>query len=533
MKKHILLLAAAALTALACDKNAEELTPVTPEEFDYSNTPVRIEPLITKVTETDFEKGDKIGLTVTRTAGVFATNEQLTFDGTAFTGSLKWYAEGADEATLTAYYPYAAEVPTSFTIAADQTAGTASSDFVAAKKEGVLPTANAITMLFQHKLSRVVLNLTNNAGYTIDAVTLSGAKPTAVISADFEATVDDNAAPSDIQAFKASATQYHAVVVPQNVTFTLTVTAAGVPMAQRLANFTLLPGKQYTVDVVVNPADITVAVGGNVTAWVDGGPIGEYEVPFEEHLADGYILYDNDRYSVKQLANGRWIMTQSMRFVPFGKTISDDASDGNGIWYPYSSDGTTVTVEKTPEAIAARGLLYDYQVAFGAEITAENFKSFEGTQGICPAGWHIPTQPEFLAIVGASTALDDPNAPKTDTEAIYYDADYKAGRIKTMNEDGFNWDFAGSINRTANTASGAYQKTITKETTCAVAEWVGKNAVTYYMGSTAHTPSNTAINRQFMALMSTFTSTNNEGKCSIAYSNYLSGYALRCIRNAE
>ena len=39
------------------------------------------------------------------------------------------------------------------------------------------------------------------------------------------------------------------------------------------------------------------------------------------------------------------------------------------------------------------------------------------------------------------------------------------------------------------------------------------------------------VNRQFLSLMSTFTSTYSEGKLSVGYSNYLGGYSLRCIRN--
>lgn len=254
---------------------------------------------------------------------------------------------------------------------------------------------------------------------------------------------------------------------------------------------------------------------------------------WEENLAGNYFIYDGDRYTIKELTNGLWIMTQSMRFIPEGKHVSLDPTDGNGLWYPYTSNGTQVTVNTDVASIEERGLLYDHQVAFGAEITEENFKSFEGTQGICPPGWHIPTRAEFLSIVGYSNRADDEDGAVTDESAVYYDKDYKGGRITTMNDDGFNWDFAGSINRTTNTGTGKYLATITNTGNCDVEAWLGKNSVTYYMGSTGKTPANTATNRQFMSLMSTFTSSFKDGKASIAYTNYLGGYALRCVRNAE
>ena len=532
MKKCVFFLAGALLIAAACEKQpGQEKT--GPEGFDYSAYNVRVEPVITKVTETDFEANDAIGLTISRAAGVYATNEKLTFDGNAFTGTLKWYAEGSDAATLTAYYPYAATVPTSFSVETDQTAGTSASDFASASKADVLPSANAVAMVFKHKLSRIVVNVTNNSGFAISGITLQGSIPTATLSEDFTATVDDSKAAADIQLYQASETQFQGILVPQTVAFTAVAFVGNNSMSQRLTEVTLLPGKQYTIDLIVNPMDILVSLSGNITAWENGGAIGEYEVPFEEHLDENYFLYDNQRYSVKQLSNGLWIMTQSMRFVPEGKTISSDPADGNGIWYPYTSDGTNVTPETSAEAIEARGLLYDHEVAFGATITADNFKSFEGTQGICPKGWHIPTRAEFLSIVGASNKADGETAAPTDENAVYYDADYKAARLTTMNADGFNWDFAGSIMRNSNTATGKYQATITKTTNCSVAEWVGKNAITYYMGSTGYTPANTEINRQFMSLMSSFTATYMDGKVSVAYTNYLSGNALRCIRDAQ
>ena len=527
MKKFICL-AAIALLAAACNKVPEK----TP---DYSENAIAVQPVITRATETNFENGDAIGLTVTRATGVHADNARLAFDGTAFKGDVKWYAEGAEGATLAAYYPYAETRPATFTVAADQSAGGASSDFISAVKENVYPTPGEVTMVFKHRLARLVLDVKNMSGSVIDAFTVKGAIPTAVIGADLTATVDGTAAPADIKAWKNGDSWY--VILPaQTVSLTIAATVGDKTLEQRLAEAALTEGKQYTAHVIVNPEGLQVVLSGEIDNWDNGGELSPYngaqEVAFEEHLDENYFLYDGERYSVKKLSNNRWIMTQSMRFVPAGKTVSDNPADGNGIWYPYSSDGTNITVDKSEEAAAARGYLYDHPTAFAAEITAENFKDFEGIQGICPKGWHIPTLDEFVAIFGASNSPDGSTAIVDET-AVYYDPDYKAARIKTVNANGFNFDFPGSIMRNTNTATGKYQATIAKSTTCSVAEWLGKNAVSYYIGSTGHTPANTETNRQFMSLMSTFTAAYGEGKLSVGYSNYLSGNALRCIRNVE
>ena len=534
MKTNLLWVAATLVALTACNKTPEkEKTPV-----DFSQYALRVEPVITRATETNFERGDQIGLTVTRAGGAYVTNEPLTYDGAAFSGDLKWYEEGADEATLKAYYPYAASFPTTFTVAADQSAGTSSSDFLSAVKTGVLPTANAVAMVFKHRLSRLVVTVKNLSGAAVESVVFQGAIPTALIADDLTATVDPSANPVDIKSF-ADGDKYYAILPAQKVTLTAAVTAGGKVLSQQLAEATLETGKQYSVSIVVLKDEIKVVLAGEIENWNEGGEIhggGEEGPATEEHLADGYILYGGDRYSVLQLSNGRWFMTQSLRYVPKGKTVSSNPADGNGLWYPYSSDGTTATAVDDAASIEARGLLYDHQVAFGSEITPDNYKTFEGTRGICPEGWHIPTRAEFLAIVGASNKADGETTAPTDESAIFYDKDYKAGRIKTMNANGFNWDFAGSISRNNADATGKYSTVVTKSNTCSVEEWLGKNAVTYYMGSTGYTPTGsdgTTKNRQFMSLMSTFTGTFPEGKASIAYSNFLGGYSIRCIRDLK
>ena len=85
MKKVLLFLAFAAALA-ACEKNQvptwtnPDQQAVTPDGQAYD---VRILPVMTKVTDTAFESGDAIGVSIDRTAGAYATNEKLTYNGTA------------------------------------------------------------------------------------------------------------------------------------------------------------------------------------------------------------------------------------------------------------------------------------------------------------------------------------------------------------------------------------------------------------------------------------------------------------------
>ena len=98
MKKF--LLSALALAAIAaCEKEPQGAS--VPQQ-------VRISPVITRVTDVNFEDGDQIGLSIFKGDAYYAENSQLSFSDGVFSGSLVWYPEAAESSVITAYYPYSA-----------------------------------------------------------------------------------------------------------------------------------------------------------------------------------------------------------------------------------------------------------------------------------------------------------------------------------------------------------------------------------------------------------------------------------------
>ncbi len=86
--KRTLFLAACLLAVAACNKhNPVPQEPDGPATRGYT---LRIEPVMTRATDTAFENGDAIGLTVTRASGDYATNQKLTYNGLEFSSSLLW-----------------------------------------------------------------------------------------------------------------------------------------------------------------------------------------------------------------------------------------------------------------------------------------------------------------------------------------------------------------------------------------------------------------------------------------------------------
>jgi len=249
------------------------------------------------------------------------------------------------------------------------------------------------------------------------------------------------------------------------------------------------------------------------------------------------VTWGGVTYKTVKLKDGRTWMAEPLRYVPKGKTASENPNDGSGFWYPYSSDGTNCTPLKDKASIKALGYLYDYETAFGAKISEDNFKSFEGKQGICPDGWHIPTRAELIALCGSSVKGADDAAAIKDEKAAYYDKDYNGAKIAYLNADNFNWSFSGTVSKNSKLKKGSYQKVITSKTNCSVDDFLGKNALTYLMGSTGDSVVKYAIgdvNYKFFGLMSTFTLAKYpEGRLSVAFANYKGGFSVRCVKNLK
>ena len=529
MKKSVILAGMALLTLAACNKNPK----VEPQPVDFSQYAVRVEPVITRATETNFEKGDQIGLSIVRAAGDYATNKQLTYDGTAFSGDLNWYDEGAEESTLKAYYPYNSteSLPTRFTVQSDQSKGTSASDFVSAVKENVLPSANAVPMVFKHRLSRLVVTVKNNSGAEIEKVQFQEIIPVALIDENLTAKVDENAKWQTITAF-ADGDKYYAIVPGQTVAPIVAVTAGGKELTQQLVEVTLEPGKQYSVSVVVNKEEIKVVLAGEIENWTDGGEITGDGPSFEEKLEDGYFTYDGVKYNVVQLKDGKWWMAQNLAYLPEDYTPATDLTAVTaGVFAPIqvNADHTGAEFTTDPAVIAANGYLYQAEVALGLKVgdlkSEDEAKALEGVQGICPKGWHVPTQADIVALVGKSVGAT------TNTEAPYYDG--ANGSIVKLNEDGFNMDAYGAVSiqdntKTTGTFMGwatGYPDKISSGMFCG-SSFAG---VTY---NTSGDATSGVKNLQFSGFMPmTNKATEAEYTCNGTKVSYRIAGPLRCVRN--
>ncbi len=520
MKRYLSLIAVLAIAA--CQK------PVQPETAPGK---VQIEPVITKATEVNFESGDKIGLTIAKVNDTqkYADNALLTYDGTVFSSDLMWYADAYSEADVYAYYPYSESgTPTSYFAVGDQTEGIAEADLMAASKNGVLPTPNAITMVFKHLMTKIVVNIDNQSGASVEEVELGGSSAAADIDIAAMTVSEYSGAlpamePLPIKAFEAAAGKvWKAIIIPGTTKLELIVNLSnGKKISQPLAEMTLKSGGQYTINARIVQDNMIVTASGEIENWTDEGEIefdGEgttEDLPVEFTEYDGYFVYDGVEYKTVTLADGNTWMAENLRFIPRGKTVSSDPAEDAGIWYPAANADKVAD----PALAETLGLLYDASTAFGTEITIENAGTFEGTQGICPEGWHIPTVAELTGLVGHCS-----NSDMINTDAAYYDATIKGASLAALKEAGWEWQFASMRNKANTAGNGSYT----------VTNYNGVYGImSYLIGSSLYktftNEDGSLKNIQFYYMMPTYNASNE--KVTVAYGNFLAGASVRCVKN--
>ena len=523
MKRYISF-ALAALALAACQRTAE------PETLPGK---VQVEPVITKATEVNFENGDKIGFTMAKVNGTenYADNACLTFDGNVFSGDLMWYADAYSEADVYAYYPYEATgTPAYYAAVLDQTAGIAQADFMAASKKGVLPTPNAITMVFKHLMTKLVINIDNQSGAEVNTVKILGGDAACDIDLPNLAVLPASGAMPDIlteiTAYEATAGKvWQAIVIPQTAKLSVEVSLSnGKKITQPLAEMTLKSGGQYTVNARLVQDNMTVSASGEIENWTDEGEIGfeggstTEELPVEFTEYDGYFVYDGVEYTTVTLADGNTWMAENLRFIPRGRTVSSDPTEDAGIWYPAAN----VDKVADPALVESLGLLYDAATAFGVEeLNADNAASFEGCQGICPEGWHIPTVAEMTGLVGHCS-----NSAMVNTDGAYYDATIKGASLAALKEAGWEWQFASARNKASVTANGTYLSTTYNGIYGVMSYIIGSS---YYQHTT--NTDGSLKNIQYYYMMPTYNASNE--KVTVAFAGFLAGASIRCVKDKE
>ncbi len=226
-------------------------------------------------------------------------------------------------------------------------------------------------------------------------------------------------------------------------------------------------------------------------------------------------------YKTVTLLNGQTWMAEPLRYVPEGLTPSSDPTSGAHIYNPYKVVDKVAVPLTDSASIAKNGYLYDWVAVFGEEYTEENFNTFEGKQGICPKGWHIPTRAELLDFCGMVQKTGDEEANLVNPAAAIYDASYEGGKVSSANNLGWAYTPSGAI------AANKYNTLVIDETNSTLTDLYGQNKMTYIMCSTGHNKT------LAFGMMSTFLSKYPEGRLHGSYCFATNAIQVRCIKDAK
>jgi uncharacterized protein (TIGR02145 family) len=139
---------------------------------------------------------------------------------------------------------------------------------------------------------------------------------------------------------------------------------------------------------------------------------------------------DGNHYAVVTIGTQTW-MAENMKYLP-GVVGPGTVSNTTPCYYVYDYDGTNVAAAKATTNYITYGIIYNWPAAMnGASGSSANPS---GVQGVCPAGWHIPSDAEW-------TMLND-----------YLGTIATGGKLKETGTTHWNSPNTGATNETGFTA---------------------------------------------------------------------------------
>jgi uncharacterized protein (TIGR02145 family) len=105
---------------------------------------------------------------------------------------------------------------------------------------------------------------------------------------------------------------------------------------------------------------------------------------------------DGKVYITVIIGDQEW-MAENLAYLPSVNMVADGSEDAAGsYYYVYGYDGTNVADAKATDNYATYGVLYNWTAAMDGE--ASSTTNPRGIQGVCPAGWHLPSEAEWTEL---------------------------------------------------------------------------------------------------------------------------------------
>ncbi|MDD3877024.1 MAG: FISUMP domain-containing protein [Bacteroidales bacterium] len=103
---------------------------------------------------------------------------------------------------------------------------------------------------------------------------------------------------------------------------------------------------------------------------------------------------DGTVYQTVTIGNQIW-MAENLRYLP--SVIGPDSGSFTvPYYYVYDYNGTNVTTAKASSNFSTYGVLYNWPAAMNGQ--SSSIANPSGIQGICPTGWHLPSDSEWTQL---------------------------------------------------------------------------------------------------------------------------------------
>jgi uncharacterized protein (TIGR02145 family) len=386
------------------------ITAQTVQEQDVTNTPG------TKTTLSGVEthwKGvdsyagnpDKIGIfspqaRTTEGGSNAVKNAEFTAQTSAkssnFTGTMFWGADGNHD--FYAYYPRnpgfsgeRTEVPISLASAQSQSAAgntdhIGALDYMVAKSLDVAY-QGAVNFTFNHVFVMIEFQIKGSGNLT--QVSLNGADPLAC-AGTINLAQSVPAAGSPYSITTSSTSNYVTVTLGTAATLS-SETATSVYMM-------ILPGAQSeNLQIGLKIGDTWKEMskippaGGFVRGKKYVVTLNTAHVGWNDAIQDSR---DSQIYQYKTIGTQVW-MTENLAYLP-SVVGPGTGSNSTAYYYVYGYDGTDVDAAKATSNYTTYGVLYNWPAAMSGAASSSADPS--GVQGICPTGWHLPSDAEWTTL---------------------------------------------------------------------------------------------------------------------------------------
>jgi len=133
----------------------------------------------------------------------------------------------------------------------------------------------------------------------------------------------------------------------------------------------------------------------NVNTEVDS--VIFYKPTIEETTSGTFIdSRDGNEYNWVQIGDQVW-MAENLAYLPSVNMVADGSEDAAGsYYYVYGYNGTNVADAKATANYTTYGVLYNWTAAMDGEASSTTNPS--GIQGVCPTGWHLPSDAEWTEL---------------------------------------------------------------------------------------------------------------------------------------